>query len=132
MLPLRYGREGREGMFSLRRCIGAISNSCLPGGENDNRASILLAGSGDSSKGDGLTSLGRRDGHVPQVVEQRRIADGGLGKECGLGHHGNRLDGVVTLGGLSGKHDTVGTVENGVGDIGDLSTGRSGVVLKRY
>ena len=39
------------------------------------------------------------------------------------------LEGVFTLGGLSGQHDTVGTVEDGVGDIGDLGSGRSGVVL---
>lgn len=39
------------------------------------------------------------------------------------------LDGVFTLGGLSGKHDTIGTVEDGVGDIRDLGSSRSGVVL---
>ena len=39
------------------------------------------------------------------------------------------LNGVFTLGGLSGKHDTVSTVEDGVGNIRDLSSGRSGVVL---
>lgn len=39
------------------------------------------------------------------------------------------LDGVLALGGLAREHDTVGTVENGVGDIRDLGTGRSGVVL---
>jgi hypothetical protein len=39
------------------------------------------------------------------------------------------LEGVFTLGGLSGQHDTVGTVKDGVGDIGNLGSGRSGVVL---
>ena len=39
------------------------------------------------------------------------------------------LEGVFTLSGLSGQHDTVGTIEDGVGDIGDLGSGRSGVVL---
>jgi len=39
------------------------------------------------------------------------------------------LDGVFTLGGLSGKHDTVSSVKDSVGDIRDLGSGRSGVVL---
>lgn len=43
-------------------------------------------------------------------------------------HHGNGLNGVVTLGCLSRQHDAVGTVENGVTDIADLSTGRARVV----
>lgn len=39
------------------------------------------------------------------------------------------LNRVATLGGLAGKHDTVGTVKNGVGDVGDLGTGGTGVDL---
>lgn len=56
------------------------------------------------------------------------VADGGLGEEAGLGHHLDGLDGVGSLGGLSREHDAVGSVEDGVGDIRDLGSGRSGVV----
>jgi hypothetical protein len=100
-----------------------------PGGEHDDGTSVLLASSGDTGKGDSLTSLGWPCSHVPQAIEQWRVADSGLGKEGGLSHHGDGLDGVVALGGLSGKHDTIGTVEDGIGNVGNLSTGRSGVVL---
>jgi hypothetical protein len=43
-------------------------------------------------------------------------------------HHGNRLLGVVALGGLAGQHDTVRAVKDGVANVGNLSTGRAGVV----
>lgn len=39
-------------------------------------------------------------------------------------------DGVGTLGGFSGKHNTVSSIENSVGDIGNFGTGRTGVVLE--
>jgi hypothetical protein len=41
------------------------------------------------------------------------------------------LERVVSLGSLSGQHDTVGTVKNGVSDVRDLGTGRTGVVGHR-
>lgn len=37
---------------------------------------------------------------------------------------------VFALGSLTGQHDTVGSVENGVGDVGNLGTGGSRVDLK--
>ena len=43
-----------------------------------------------------------------------------------------RLDGVRALGGLTGQHDTVGTIENSVGDVADLSTRGSRVVLDAF
>lgn len=46
-------------------------------------------------------------------------------------HHLDSLLGVVTLGGLTRQHDAVGTVQNGVANIADLSTGRARVVGHR-
>ena len=43
-------------------------------------------------------------------------------------HHGDRLLGVVALGGLARQHDTVSTVKDGVANVGNLSTGGAGVV----
>lgn len=40
-----------------------------------------------------------------------------------------RLDGVSTLGGLAGQHDTVSAVDDGVGDVADLGTSGTRVVL---
>jgi hypothetical protein len=62
---------------------------------------------------------------------QRSVGDGSLGQQASLMHDTNRLNGVVSLGGLSGQHDTVGSVKNGVSNIRNLSTGGAGVVSHR-
>lgn len=56
------------------------------------------------------------------------MGDGDLGQQAGLVHHLDGLTRVVTLGGLTRQHDTVGTVQDGVGNVGNLSTGRARVV----
>lgn len=56
------------------------------------------------------------------------MRDGDLGEQAGLGHHLDGLVGVVTLGGLTRQHDTVGTVKDGVGNIGHLGTSGTRVV----
>lgn len=45
------------------------------------------------------------------------VADGRFSQEAGLSHHLDSLDGVGSLGGLSGQHDTVSSVQDSVGDI---------------
>ena len=56
------------------------------------------------------------------------MRNGDLGQQASLVHHLDSLTRVVTLCGLTGQHDTVSTVQNGVGNVGDLSTGGAGVV----
>lgn len=43
-------------------------------------------------------------------------------------HHFDGLFGIATLGSFSRQHDAVSTVEDRIGDIGDLGAGRTGVV----
>lgn len=100
-----------------------------PGRQNDDGTSILFKGRSNTGQRQSLRSLGRSRGELPQLIELGRVANGGFGEECGLGHHADGLERVVALGGFTGQHDAVGTVEDGVGDVGDFSSGRSGVIL---
>lgn len=84
-----------------------------------------------STDGGHGTRLGGRDGDRSQsteLIEGVDVGNGDLGKKTGLVHDSHGLLGVVTLGGLTRKHDTVGTVKDGVTDIRNLSTGGAGVV----
>lgn len=56
------------------------------------------------------------------------MRDGNFGQQAGLVHHTNSLARVGTLGGLTRQHDTVRTVQDGVGNIGHLSPSGTGVV----
>jgi hypothetical protein len=123
--PVRTTDDGAR-----RSVLGAESGSGSAGGQNDDGTSILLDGSRNGSQGQGLGGVGRSRSQLPELVEEGRVADRRLGEVSGLGHHADSLQGVRTLGGLSGKHDTVGTVENGVGDVRNFGSGRSRVVLK--
>ena len=116
------------------RALGSVLRAESGGGsagrQDDDGTSILLDRGRDSGQSQGLGGVGRSGGQLSQLVEERRVADGRLGEERGLGHHADSLQGVRTLGGLSGKHDAVGTVEDGVGDVRNLGSGRSRVVLE--
>lgn len=57
--------------------------------QNEDSRGVLLRGGSDGGERDGLDGLGRARGGVPQLVVERRVADGGLGEETGLGHHEN-------------------------------------------
>jgi hypothetical protein len=108
-----------------------VSPLLSPGRQNDDGTGILLKRSGNTSQRQSLGSLGRPRGKLPQLIELGRVADGGFGEECSLGHHSDGFERVVSLGGFTGQHDTVGTVEDGVGDVGDFSSGGSGVILRK-
>lgn len=65
---------------------------------------------------------------VAQLIEDVEVRDGDLSKQAGLAHHTNSLTRVGTLGGFTGQHDTVRTIQHGVGNIRHLSTGGTRVV----
>lgn len=114
---------------ALRSVLGTETSGSSAGGQDDDGTSVLLNGSRNSGESQSLGGVGGSRSQLPQLVEERRVTDGRLGEESGLGHHSDSLQGVRSLGSLSGKHDTVSTVEDGVGNVGDLGTGRSRVVL---
>lgn len=102
-----------------------------PGRQDDNSAGVLFERSSHTGQRQRLGRLGRSRRQLPELVKLGRVADGGFGEESGLGHHADGLERVVALGGFTGQHDTVGAVEDGVGDVGDFGSGGSGVILDR-
>lgn len=99
----------------------------IPGGQNDNGAGVQLQAGTDGSHGNRLGGRGRAGAQVAQLVEDAEVGDGNLSQQAGLAHHLDSLARVATLGGLTRQHDTVGTVQDGVGNIGNLGTGRARV-----
>lgn len=99
----------------------------LRGGENQDGTGVLLQRGADGSHG---ARLGGGDGdgrQSPELVKSTDVGNGDLGEQAGLVHHADGLLGVVALGSLARQHDTVGTVKNGVANVGNLGTGWAGV-----
>lgn len=114
-----------------RAVLGQETGSLAAGGEDDNSTGIQLQTGADGSHGDGLGSLGGARSQVAELVEDLEVGNGDLGQQTGLVHHLDGLARVVTLGGLAREHDTVGTVQDGVSNVRNLSTGGAGVVCHR-
>ncbi|KAI6755395.1 hypothetical protein HG531_004501 [Fusarium graminearum] len=98
------------------------------GGENNDTTGTKIERGTDSGHGAGLDSADGALDESAHLLEVRDIGDGVLSLETGLVHLLDGLGGVATLGRLTGKHDTVGTVSNGVTDIADFGTGGAGVL----
>lgn len=108
--------------------LGQETGSLAAGGQDDNGTGVQLQTGADGSHGDGLGSLGGARSQVAELIEDLEVRNGDLGQETGLVHHLDSLARVVTLGGLARQHDTVSTVQDGVGNVGNLSTGGARVV----
>ena len=99
-------------------------------GAHNNGLGTNINGGLDGRGGDRLTGgksselfeSGVADGGVEGIV-----VDGRFGFNAGFGHNLDGSGRVFSVGGLSGKHNGVGSVKNGVGDIGTLGTGRTRV-----
>jgi hypothetical protein len=63
-----------------------------------------------------------------EIFEKLFVPHAGLGLTAQAGHGLDTLKGVVALGSLTGQHDTIGTIQDGIGHIGTLSTGTSGLL----
>ena len=61
--------------------------------------------------------------------EEVLVLEGFLNAHCDAVHRGNSLNRIVTGSRLAGEHDGIRTIEDGVADIGDLSTRRTRVAL---
>jgi len=108
--------------------LGDEAGGLTTGGEDEDGTGVLLERGGDGGHGAGLGGRDGDGGESTELIEGVDVGDGDLGEQAGLVHDGDRLLGVVTLGSLTRKHDTVSTVEDGVTDIRNLSTGGAGVV----
>jgi hypothetical protein len=108
--------------------LGDKSGGGTAGCQDEDSTSVLLKRRADGGHGAGLGGGAGNRSKLPQLVEGVDVGDSNLSKQAGLVHHGNGLDGVVTLGGLSRQHDAIGAVKDSVTDIRNLSTGRARVV----
>ena len=103
--------------------------SRLSGGREDNDTpSTKIERGADSSHGARLDSGDGALDESAHLLEVGDVGDGVLSLETGLVHLLDSLGGVATLGCLTGKHDTVSTVSDGVTDIADIGAGRAGVL----
>ena len=126
--PAGCGVTGDHDDRADRAVLGDKAGGGTAGCQDEDSTGVLLKGSADSGHGACLGGRAGDGSKLPQLVESVDVGDGDLSEQAGLVHHGNGLDGVVTLGGLSGQHDAVRAVENGVTNVTDLSTGRARVV----
>ncbi|RMZ72970.1 hypothetical protein GMOD_00009755 [Pyrenophora seminiperda CCB06] len=102
-----------------------------PRRQHQDGASVLLQTGTDGRHGARLGCRARHGSELPQLVKCVDIGNSHLSKQARLVHHGNSLDGVVTLGSLTGQHDAVGTVKNRVTNVADFGTRWARVVRHR-
>jgi len=108
--------------------LGQQTGSLARSGQHHDGTGVQLQTGTDGGHGHGFAGLCGAGSQVAQLVEDLEVGDGDFGEQAGLMHHLDCLAGVVTLGGLTGQHDTVGTVEHGIGHVRHLGTGGAGVV----
>ena len=91
--------------------------------EDKNGSSVQVEGRADSRHGTGLDSGDWALDSAAHLLKVADVWDSGLGLQAGTVHGSDGLHWVRSLGSLSGKHDTVGSITNSVANIGNLSTG---------
>ena len=128
------GAAGKDNNGHLGAELGNLAGSGASLGGNNDGLGVDVNGGLHSRGGNGL-----RGGKVTVTAESRVTdglvksieVDGALGLAAGTGHDGNGSLGVLTVGGLAGKHHAVSTVKDSVGNIRALSTGGAGVLDHR-
>ena len=129
------GAAGKDNDGHLGAELGNLAGSGASLRGNNNGLGVDVNGGLHSRGGNGL-----RGGKVA-VTAKSRVTDGlvksievdsTLGLAAGTGHDGNSSLGVLTVGGLSGKHHAVSTVKDSVGNIRALGTGRARVLDHRF
>lgn len=108
--------------------LGKHAGRLSGGGEDNDTTGTEIEGGTDSSHSARLDSGDRSLDESAHLLEVGDVGDGVLGLETSLVHLLDSLRGVATLGCLTRKHNTVGTISDGVTDVADLSTGRAGVL----
>lgn len=96
--------------------------------QDDDQVNVEILHSRDCGGGEGLRSAHRGWGEELDVVEGALVVDAALSLGTALAHDGDSLDGVGSVGRLSGKHNSVGAIKDSVGDVGGFGTGRPGGV----
>lgn len=108
--------------------LGEKASTVSAGGENNDSTGVHVQTGTNSSHSARLDNTDGALDKVAELLEVRNIGDSVLGLQAGLVHLGNSLVGVATLGSLTGQHNTIGSISDGVADIADLGTGWARVV----
>lgn len=119
----RHHEDGAHGSV-LGQHAGRLSG----GRQDDDTTGTKVQRGTDSGHGARLDGADGSLDQSAQLLEVGDVGDGVLSLETSLVHLLDGLGGVVTLGRLAGKHDTVSSVSDGVTDIADLGTSGTGVL----
>jgi len=126
----RYFETRRAVVPLLRVSHGGpdVLRSDSPGGQDQNSSSVLLQTGTDSCHGACLRRWAGERSQFPQLVKSTDVWDGNFSQETCLVHHGDGLNGIVTLCGLARQHDTIGAVEDSVANVAHFSACRAWIV----
>eukprot|EP00964_Phaeocystis_antarctica_P006359 scaffold3454_cov68-Phaeocystis_antarctica.AAC.1 len=105
---------------AARAELGDQARGLPRGREANDGGALARVGGGDGRGRDRHRRVGGRRYGVHEVCGHVAVGDGGLGLLADGAHHGDRLEGVVALGGLPREHHAVGAVEHGVGHVAHL------------
>lgn len=108
--------------------LGQQAGGVTRGGQDNDTASGKIERGADSSHG---ARLDRGNGALHQgakLLEVGDVGNGVLSLQTGLVHLVDGLGRVVTLGSLTGKHDAVSAIGDGVTNVADLGTSRTRVL----
>ena len=122
--PLEDGVLGSEHEYGDGQTdVGDQASGASADGEDDYGTDLrVLFDRGGDGDGDGSGDVG---------FELDRLSDGGASCVAGFGaaddvvHHVDDLDRVTADGGFGGEHEGIGTVPDGVGDVGRFGAGRA-------
>ena len=124
------GTAGENDNRHLGAELGNLSSGSASLGGNNDGLGVDVNGGLDGRGGDGLrggkVAVTAESGVTDGLIKSIEI-DGTLGLDTGTGHDGNGGVGERAVGGLTGKHHTVSTVKNSVGNIRALGTSRARV-----
>jgi len=99
-----------------------VSSVC----EHDDEVDIEIEGGVHCRSSEGLSGADWSWGEHLDVVERSLVVNASLGFGGALAHDGDGVDWVVTSSGLTGEHDAISSIKDGVGDIGCFGTGGTG------
>lgn len=105
-----------------------MGTSFIPSGQDYDGTGVEFKTGADGGHGNGLGGFARARAEIAQFIEYIEVRNGNLGLQASLVHHSNSLARVCSLGRLTGQHDTVRSVKDGIGNVGHLGTSRTRVI----
>ena len=120
-------RDGASKNGHVGSVLGDETGEVASIGQDNDEVNVQVLDGRDSRGGESLGGADWGRGEELDVVVGALVVNATLSFGAALAHDGDSLDGVGSVGRLSGEHDGVSAIKDSVGDIGSLSTGRSGV-----